>query len=156
MQTDWSLPTWEEIAAKGPPGELDEDDKTPEATAREAAFERWRSDSFQSGGGSVPLSLVSLAEVEAEIADFLEEARLQVGALEEIRDFVSVTKREAPGEDIVCVPALVGEDLELAVYTTGGRWVDSLTVRKSRMPATVEDILRMLGGYVTLAPKAPG
>lgn len=152
---DWAVPSWEEIVSKGPPGEAEEDDTAPEEAAREAAFARWRSEVFQAKG-CVPLSLVSLSEAGAEIADFVEEARGQVGGLEEIREFVAMARREAAGEDVVCVPARAGADLELANYTTGGRWVDSLTVRESQMPAAIEDILRMLGSCVTLAPKAPG
>ncbi len=138
VQIDWSTPTWEEIVAKGPPDEPDGDEPTPAEAAREAAFERWRSDTFRTGGGCVPLSLVSLSEVDAEIADFMEEAGQQVSGLEEIRAFVAMTRREAPGEDVVCVPAMVGGGLELSVYTTAGRWVDSLAVPEDRMPATAE------------------
>ncbi|MBL6080119.1 hypothetical protein JMJ56_19055 [Belnapia sp. T18] len=72
VQFDWSIPTWEQIAAAG--GLPDESDPEAEAMRRAALFQRWRSAAFHAHGGCVPLELVPPSEVGSEIAEFLAEA----------------------------------------------------------------------------------
>jgi hypothetical protein len=104
---DWSLPVWEEIAETGDlPPEPDEDaGETPEEARRAEMFDRWRGATFEACEGCVPLAIVPLSEVDAEIADFIDEAAGGVeggaGSLAEIRDFVSMAREEARGEEVV-------------------------------------------------------
>ena len=72
LQVDWSIPTWDQIAAAG--GLPDEPDSEAESTRRRAMFERWRSSAFRDQGGCVPLAITAPSEVAGEIADFIEEA----------------------------------------------------------------------------------
>jgi hypothetical protein len=156
VQTDWSVPLWEEVAANGLPLIRPEEDEAPEDVLRKAAFDRWRAAAFETGGGCVPLALVSLSEVEDEIADFLAEAGQQVHGIADIREFVAMTRRESPGEEIVCRPEFIGGGLELSIYTGGGRLVDFLSLPADRMPARAEEILQMLGAIVPLVKDIPG
>ena len=56
---------------------------------------------------------------EDEIADFLAEAGQQVGGIEKIRAFVAAARRKALDEDVVCLPEVIGEGLELSLCTPG-------------------------------------
>jgi hypothetical protein len=156
VQTDWSVRLWEEVAANGPPLVLPEGEETPEDVLRTAAFDRWRAAAFATGGGCVPLALVPPSEVQDEIADFLAEAGQQVSGIEDIREFVAMTRRESPGEEVVCRPEFVGGGLELAIYTRAGRLVDCLSLSADRMPARAEEILQMLSAIVPLVKDIPG
>jgi hypothetical protein len=72
VQLDWSIPTWEQIAAAG--GLPEDPDPEAEERRRAAVFQRWRNAAFREHGGCVPLELVPPSEVGGEIADFLAEA----------------------------------------------------------------------------------
>jgi hypothetical protein len=72
LQVDWSIPTWDQIAAAG--GVPDDPDTEAEGARRSALFQLWRSGAFREHGGCVPLDIVPPSDVGAEIADFLEEA----------------------------------------------------------------------------------
>jgi hypothetical protein len=152
LQVDWSIPLWDEVVANGPPQEP----RPGEDTARAAAFDRWRAAAFETGGGCVALALVPLSEVQDEIDDFLEEAGHQVGGIEEIRGFVAVTRRENPDEAIVCRPEVVGDGLELSLYTQGGRFVGGLSLPADRMPVRAEEMLRLLESIVPVVKDTPG
>jgi hypothetical protein len=72
--------------------------------------------------------------VANEIADFLAEAGEQTGGLEEIREFIAACRRKAGGDDVVYHPQIIGDALELSVYTAAGECLDSLTVPEDRLP----------------------
>ncbi len=164
LRIDWAIPIWEEIEAEGGlPGEDEYDGEndaedaapTPEETRRIALFDAWRSRVFQEGAGCVPLNLVPLSEASQEIVDFLAEAGEQTEGLEAIREFVATARREAGGEDVVCQPDIVGEALELSLYTESGRLLDRLTVPPNRLPAPAREMAPLLSAFVRLVP-SPG
>ena len=168
LQIDWGTPAWEDIAANGLPDEPEEDleeeaedgpeaaEQSPEEAARAAVFDRWRTAVFEVTAGCVPLALVPPSEVEAEIADFLEEARGQTGGIEEIREFVAVAQREAGGEEVVCRPEVIGDELELSLYTQAGRFLDSLRLTAEQMPAGAAEMPRLIAAFVPLVKDTPG
>jgi hypothetical protein len=149
LSIDWAIPIWDEIAAAGglPEEPDDEAAETPEEAHRAACFDRWRGQVFQQSEGCVPLGLVALSQVANEIAEFVAEAGEQTSGLEEIRDFVEAGRRTAGGE-VVCRPKIVGEDLELSLYTGAGELVQELTLPGSRLPAPLEDMASLIGAFV--------
>jgi hypothetical protein len=158
LQLDWSLPVWDAIVAAGDlPPEPDEDDaETPEEARRAEMFDRWRGATFEACEGCVPLAIVPLSEVDAEISDFIEEAGGEAGGLAEIRDFVAMARDEARGEEVVCRPEVLGDALELSLYTVGGRFLDSLTLAADRLPARAEEMPRLIEGFVRVVRDTPG
>ena len=104
----------------------------------------------------MPLDLVPLSEAGAAIAGFLDEAGGHLGGLDEIRAFIEAARGEAGGEEVVCHPGIVGETLELALYTAGGRFLDSLALPPERLPASAEGMLGLLGAFVRLVRDPPG
>ena len=156
VQFDWNIPIWEEIARDGPPREDAEGEETPQAVAAAKRFDAWRAAAFEATDGCVPLALVPPSLVGDEIADFLSEAGEHTGGLEEIRGFVDVARGEAAGEEVVCRPEVVGEALELTLYTRGGRFLDSLTLTADRLPASAEEMPRLIEAFVPLVKDAPG
>jgi hypothetical protein len=156
LQIDWSIPVWDEIVAHGLPKQPEEGEDSPEEAARQTAFDRWRTAVHEANDGCVPLALVPATEVAAEIADFFGEAGEEIGGLEEIREFVAVARGEAPGEEIVCRPEIVGEGLELSLYTAGGRFLDSLSLSAAQLPARAEETLRLVSSFVPLVKDTPG
>ena len=155
LQVDWSVPLWDDVAANGPPQEPPEGEETPEDAARAAAFDRWRAAAFHATG-CVALALVPLSEIQDEIADFLAEAGQQVSGIEEIRAFVAGARLEAPDEDVVCRPEVIGDGLELSLYTPGGRCVGSMNMPADRLPARAEDMLRLVELIVPVVKNTPG
>ena len=149
LSLDWAIPVWDEIAAVGglPEEPDDEAAETPEEAHRAACFDRWRGRVFQQTEGCVPLGLVALSQVANEIAEFLAEAGEQTSGLEEIRAFVEAGRRVAGGE-VVCRPKVIGDDLELSLYTAAGQLVQQLTLPGSRLPAPPEDMPPLLGAFV--------
>ena len=129
----------------------------PSVLARHAAlFDSWRGAIFDAHDGCVPLALVPPSQVAEEIAAFLEEAGEETGAIEEIREFVAVARGEAPGEVIVCRIEILGDDLELSLYTEAGRFLDSLTLEAARLPAPAADMPRLIEAFVPVVRDAPG
>lgn len=157
LQRDWAIPSWETITAAGPAEapEEEEDGMTPEEAHRAMLFDGWRGAVFEASGGGVPLALVPPSAVAAEIAEFLEEASGHVGGLEEIRDFVAAARSEAGGEEVVCRPEVIGDGLELALYSGSGRFLDRLTLPAARLPARAEEMPRLLQGFVRIVRDAP-
>jgi hypothetical protein len=157
LRLDWDIPVWDVIEAEGglPEPPLD-GEETPEARGRARAFERWRSRVAAAHGGCVPLELVPLSEAGDAIAAFLDAAGGQVEGIAEIRAFVATAREEAGGEGLVCRPAIVGEALELTLYTAAGRFLDSLTLPPERLPAAAEAMLGLVGTFVPLVRDAPG
>lgn len=157
LRIDWDIPVWEKIAAFGGlPEAPDEDEpETPEEARRAALFDQWRGRVFQEGQGCVPLDIVAFSQASNEIADFLAEAGEQTGGLEEIREFVGACRRNAGGDEVVCHPQIVGNDLELDVYTTAGQLLDSLTMPANRLPARAEEMPPLIGAFVRLVTTAP-
>jgi hypothetical protein len=119
-------------------------------------FDRWRGQVFQQSQGCVPLDVVALSQVANEIADFLAEAGEQTGGIEEIRDFVAECRRRAGGDEIVCRPQIIGDGLELSLYTETGQLLDRLTMPASRLPAPAEDMPPLIGAFVRLVQDSPG
>lgn len=159
LQIDWAIPLWEEIQVNGLPEEDDADDAedgTPEEQERLTLFDRWRSALFEASGGSVPLALVHASEVEAEIAGFLEEAGEQTADIEEIREFVAMARQEAGEEEVVCRLARAGDGLEIALYTRQGRFLDSITLSAEQLPASPEEMPRLIAAFVPVVDGAPG
>jgi hypothetical protein len=155
---DWTIPVWETIAADGglpePPEE--DADETPDEARRSALFDRWREKVFEDSKGCVPLELVPFSEVTGEISEFLIDAGDQTRGLNDIRDFVAMCRNEAGGEDVVCRPEVIGNDLELSLYTVGGRFLDSLTMLANRLPAKAHEMPRLIASFVDLVRDAPG
>jgi hypothetical protein len=149
LQLDWAIPVWDAIMAHGLPPEPVEGEERPEDAALSEAFDRWRSAVFDRSG-CVPLALVPLSEIEDEIADFLKEAEGHSGGLQEIRDFVEMARREAPDEEVVCRPEVVGDRLELSLYTRSGRFLDSLSLSADQLPGSAEEMPRLIGAFVPL------
>ncbi len=106
--------------------------------------------------GCVPLDLVPLSGLGGAIAGFLDEAGGHLEGVGEIREFVEAARREAGGLDVVCRPEIIGEALELTAYTVEGRFLDSLTLRADRLPASAEAMLGLIGTFVRLIRDAPG
>jgi len=155
LQIDWGIPTWEEIAANGPPEEP-EDEKAPEDRALAERFDRWRMAVAEAVEGCVPLGILAPSQVEAEIEDFLAEAGQHTDGVDEIREFVEVARREAPGEEVVCRPEVAGDSLELTLFTRSGRLLDSLTLPPERLPLRPEEMPRLLKVFVPLVEDVPG
>jgi hypothetical protein len=157
LQVDWSLPVWDEIAEAGdlPPEPEEDAAETPEEARRAELFDRWRGATFEACEGCVPLAIVPLSEVDAEISDFMEEAGDQTGGLTEIRDFVAMARDEAGGEEVVCRPEVLGGALELSLYTVGGRFLDSMTLPADRLPASAEEVPRLIEAFVRVVRDAP-
>jgi hypothetical protein len=152
LQIDWSIPAWEEIAAHGlPPGPADE-----EEADQAIAFDRWRAAIHEMSEGCVPLALVPPSEVEAEIAEFLAEAGAHTGGIEQIHALITAARREAAGEEVVCRPEVIGNGLELSLYTQEGRFLDSLTLSAEQMPGRAEEMPRLIASFVRLVKDAPG
>ncbi|TPG53817.1 hypothetical protein EAH89_15350 [Roseomonas nepalensis] len=162
LQVDWALPSWEELAANGLPPAPEGDDadgpeeETPEEMAFRTGFDRWRMAVSEAVEGCVPLALVPPSEVVAEIDDFIGEAGIDTGGIEEIRDFVETARREVPDEEVVCRPEVVGEALEITLYTRAGRFLDSLTLSRDQMPVPAEEMPRLLEAFVPMVRDAPG
>ena len=158
LRIDWAIPVWEAIeAAGGLPEEPDEDaGETADEALRAGLFDAWRGRVFQESQGGVPLAVVAFSQVANEIADFLAEAGEQTGGLEEIRAFVDVCRQEAGGSEIVCHSRVVGDALELSVFTEAGTMLDSLTIPASRLPTRAEDMAPLIGAFVRLAEDSPG
>jgi hypothetical protein len=104
----------------------------------------------------VPLDVVAFSQVTNEIADFLAEAGEQTGGLEEIREFIAACRRKAGGDDVVCHPQIIGDALELSLYTEAGQLLDSLRVPASRLPAQAERMSPLIGAFVRLVQDRPG
>ncbi len=157
LRIDWAIPVWEEIAAAGDlPEDPDEQAAdTPEEVRRAALFNQWRGRVFQNGQGCVPLDVVPFSQVANEIADFLAEAGEQTGGLEEIRAFIVACRYKVGGEEVVCHPQTIAGALELSVYTDAGEFVDSLTMRASRLPAPAEEMPPLIGTFVRLVRDRP-
>jgi hypothetical protein len=157
LRVDWGIPVWDAIeSAGGLPEEPPDGGETPEERGRARALDRWRGWVAAEHGGCVPLDLVPLSEVGAAIAGFLDEAGGHLGGLDEIKVFIEAARGEAGGEEVVCRPGTVGETLELALYTAGGRFLDSLTLPPERLPASAEGMLGLLGAFVRLVRDPPG
>jgi hypothetical protein len=157
LRLDWGIAVWDAIEAEGGlPEELPEEDDSPEARGRAKALDRWRARVAAEHGGCVPLDLVPLSETADVIAGFLDEAGSQVEGVDEIRAFIDLARREAGGEEVVCRPEIIGEALELTLYTAGGRFLDSLTLPPERLPARAEAMLGLVGTFVPLLRDAPG
>ena len=157
LRIDWAIPVWDEIAAAGGLKPQPDDDaaETPEEARRAALFDQWRGAVFQESQGCVPLGLVAFSDTAAEIADFLAEAGQQTEGLEEIREFVATARREAGGEDVVCRPEIIGDALELSLYTAAGRFLDSVTLPASRLPARAEQMPQVLEAFVRVVQDTP-
>jgi hypothetical protein len=153
LRIDWAMAVWEEIAATGGLPEATGEDA---AEARRAAlFDQWRGRVFQESQGCVPLGLVALSEVETEIADFLAEAGGQTGGLEDIRAFVAACRRAAGGEEVVCNPEIIGDDLELSFYSQAGQFLDRLIMPAGSLPARATEMPPLIGALVRLVPERP-
>jgi hypothetical protein len=154
LRIDWDIPVWDVIAADG--GLPDEPEEDPaQDTARERLFDRWRAAVIEATPGCVPLSLVPPSELGAELEDFMDAAGEHTGGIKEIRDFVTTATEEAGGEAVVCRPEIVGATLELTLFTVSGRYLDHLAVTPDRMPVPAEDMLRLVGSFVTLVKERP-
>jgi hypothetical protein len=157
-QIDWNLQPWERIAATGglPEEDGEEGEETEEELRRATLFDHWRAAAFEAHGGCVPLALVAPSEVAEEIAGFLEEASAGTDGIEEIREAVATARREAGDEEVVCRPEIIGDALELSFYTSGGRFLDSLTLDADRLPARAEEMPKLLQSFVRLVNYTPG
>ncbi len=56
----------------------------------------------------------------------------------------------------MCRPEVIGEALELTIYTVEGRFLDSLALPPDRLPASAEAMLGLVGAFVRLVRDAPG
>jgi hypothetical protein len=156
LRTDWAIPVWEEIAAARRLPEESDAAETPDDVRRAALFDRWRGRVFQESQGCVPLNVVAFSQVANEIADFLAEADEQTGGLEEMREFIAACRRKAGGNDVVCHPQIIGDALELSLYTEAGQLLDSLRMPASRLPAQAERMSPLIGAFVRLVQDRPG
>ncbi len=152
LRTDWAIPVWEDIlAAGGLPEPPDEDaEPTEEEAGRAARFDRWRGEVFHQSQGCVPLAVVAFSQVANEVAAFLADAGAQTGGLEDIRAFVAEGRRKAGSDEVVCRPEILGDDLELSLYTADGHFLDSLTMPASTLPARAEQMPPLIGAFVRL------
>jgi len=156
LRIDWGTPLWEDIAANGLPAVPEGEEETAEEEAYRTGFDRWRMAVAEAVEGCVPLALVGPSEVADEIDDFLGESGLDTGGIEEIREFVETARREVPDEEVVCRPEVVGEGMELTLYTRQGRFLDSLVLSREQIPVPPEEMPRLLEGFVPLVRDAPG
>ncbi|WP_426955713.1 hypothetical protein [Muricoccus radiodurans] len=158
LQIDWDIPVWDDIAAAegrtAVPGE--EDPGGAEATRAATLFDRWRGSIFEASGGCVPLALVAPSEVEAEIAEFLDEAGAQTLGLEEIVELIARARHEAGDEEVVCRLEITDEGLELSLYTARGRHLGDLSLPVDRLPARAVEMPQIIGRFVRVVRDAPG
>jgi hypothetical protein len=151
LQCDWDIPIWDAIAAGDLPDATGEDDEeTPEQARRAGLFDRWRAAAFEAHEGCVPLALVAPSEVGDEIAGFLGEAAGQTDAIDDIRQFVAMVRREAGDEDVVGRLDIHDRGLELGLSTTGGRFLDSMTLAADRFPARADEMAAVIGTFVRI------
>ena len=157
LRIDWDIPVWDEIAAAGGlPAPLDDDaEPTPEEAERAACFDNWRGQVFQESQGCVPLAVVAFSQVANEIADFLADAGTQTGGLEEIRAFAEQGRQNASGEEVVCRPEIIGDDLELTLFTKTGRFLDRLTLPATRLPTRAEQMPPLINAFVRVVQDVP-
>ncbi|MCR0985695.1 hypothetical protein [Roseomonas populi] len=97
-----------------------------------------------------------LTTVGAEIEEFLDEAGAQTRGLEEIVACVTAARRKAGDEEVVCRAEIVGEGLELSLYTGSGRFLDGLTLPEERLPAKAVEMPALLESFVRMVRDAPG
>lgn len=151
LRIDWNIPVWDELAVSGLPELPDEDTpQTPEEKRNAERFDAWRSSTFQTQGGCVPLALVPPSELADEIEDFLADAQAQTQFIEEIRDFIAVAQAEAGGETITGRIALAGKSLELHVHTESGRYLDTLTLPPERLEAGIDEMAEIIGSLIDI------
>ena len=148
---------WEEILAAGGLPEPPDDDTEPTAAeaARAANFDRWQGQVFQESQGCLPLAVVAFSQVGNEIADFLADAGHQTSGLEDIRAFVTEGRRKAASIDIVCRADIVGDDIELTLYTEGGQFLDRLTMQASKLPVSAGQMPSLIGAFVRVVEDSP-
>jgi hypothetical protein len=94
--------------------------------------------------------------VANEIADFLAVAGEQMGVPEQIREFIAACRRKAGGDDVGCRPQIIGDALELSLYTEGGQLLESLRMPADRLPAQTERMSQLIGAFVRLVQDRPG
>lgn len=133
----------------------DDEEETPDDARRAALFDGWRAAVFDASGGCVPLALVPPSETGAEIAAFLEEAGQHTDCIDEVRESIAMARSEAGGEEVVCRAEIVGTGVELSLYAASGRFLDSLTLAADRMPASPDEMIRVVGTFVRLVRDAP-
>ena len=51
---------------------------------------------------------------------------------------------------------MIGQGLELSLYTESGRFLDSLSLSAARLPARAEEIPRLIEGFVRVVRDVPG
>jgi hypothetical protein len=90
------------------------------------------------------------------IGAFLDLAGSHVVGLGEIQDFVATGRREAAGEEVVCRPEILGDGLQLTLYTIGGRFLDNLNLPAERLPAAAEAMPGVLASFLRVVKDAPG
>lgn len=144
-----------------PPQEDEEAEAARMATEHEAhlaAFEAWRT-AVLAGGLSPPVMLppVPPSAFEDEVAaSFADETDVESGWIDEIRDFVEMARAEAPGEEVVCRQRLVADGWELTLATAAGRTLDSRVIARDGLPASPDELARLLGTLVTVVEDLPG
>lgn len=156
LQIDWNMPIWDKVVVDGlTDAPEDDEEDTPEQARRANLFDGWRGAAFDAHDGCVPLALVSPSEVASEIAEFMEEAGSHTRGIEDIREFIAMTRREAGSDEIVCRPVIMGDGLELSFYAEDGRFLDSLTLAAERMPASAEEMARLIESFVRVVKDVP-
>ena len=160
VEIDWDIPQWDRILAEGGLPETDEEEDEAEQEAAEEQeanrFDAWRISVFDSQDGTVPLGLVPPTAVAAEIEEFIAEAGEQTEGIEEIRHFVDVARAEVGEEEVVCRAEVVGDSLDLALYTVSGRFLDGMTMEAERMPAPAEQMVKLLEAFIRVVKDTPG
>jgi hypothetical protein len=155
LRIDWAIPVWEQIEAAGGLGDAMTDEAGDSAAdaGRAALFNTWRGEVFAQYPGCVVVDLVAFSEVAEEVSDFLAEAGEQTGALEEIRDFVAVCRREAAGEEVVCAVRVADDGVELSVFTEGGRLLDNVAISGDRLPVPAGEMEAVIGSFVRVVAR---
>jgi hypothetical protein len=155
LQIDWDIPVWEDVFLNGVQQQPDEDEETPQAAERAAVFERWRLAVAEASGGCVALRLVRPTQLPDELSGFMDEAGAHARGIEDIRDFVAMVRREANDEEVVCRLKVMGQGLEISLYTKAGRFLDTLTLPASRLPAPVGEMAPLIEAFLSIVQDAP-
>jgi hypothetical protein len=123
----------------------------PVLEMRNRAFDAWRETLLASTPDLVdvllPTPLSHLADDIEDAADPEEH---------EVRDYIETARAEAGGEEIVCVPRIAGEQVELSLYTVSGRLLDSRTFGKAESGQLPVRLQAAVAAVVPIVDQPPG
>jgi hypothetical protein len=140
----------------------DHDVSSPVLERLDAAFENWSDGLLASNPALID---VRLPIVASQLANDLEFAAEQFDvdgdaatptSSDELRDFVEIAAGEAGEEGLVCIPRVVSNRVELSLYTTSGRLVDTRDFGDAELGAAPASMLAAVAAIVPISDQPPG